>query len=272
MLIDLRGKVAVVTGVSRGIGRAIAETFGQEGVGTVGLDIEPNGLETLASEFRERGHAGEMLVCDVRNASEVDSTITAVAEKYGRIDILVNNAGVALTGTVEHQSEADWSAVIDSNLTGTFLMCKAVAPIMKRQRCGRILNASSFGAIVPALNSAAYAASKGGVILFSRVLAGELGPWDITVNSYAPGMIPTDMNHFTEQPPEVQTRLLNTLTLRRWGEKKYVCSLLCFLASDLAANITGALIDVSGGKLATQTPWVAYERAAAAGEIDWMPE
>ena len=184
----------------------------------------------------------------------------------GSIDILVNNAGVSVTGTVEEQEPADWSQNIEANLTGTFLMCRAVFPVMKRQRSGRILNAASFAAIVPALGSAAYAASKAGVVAFTRVLAGEVGPWNITVNCYAPGMIPTQMNHFAEAPPERQQRLLDTLTLRKWGDKQEVANLLCFLASDLAGYITGALIDVSGGKLATQIPRIAYEQAAEAGE------
>jgi 3-oxoacyl-[acyl-carrier protein] reductase len=129
---------------------------------------------------------------------------------------------------------------------------------MKRQRSGRILNAASFAAIVPIVGSAAYAASKAGVHYFTRVLAGELGPWNITANCYSPGMIPTEINHFTEQPQERQDRLLDTLTLRRWGDARDVANLICFLASDLAGYITGTMIDVSGGKLATQIPSLAY--------------
>jgi 3-oxoacyl-[acyl-carrier protein] reductase len=147
-------------------------------------------------------------------------------------------------------------------------MCRAVIPVMKRQRAGRILNAASFAAIVPITGSAAYAASKAGVHYFTRALAGELGPWGITVNCYAPGMIPSAINRFTEQPAERQRRLLDTLTLRRWGHERDVARLLCFLASDLAGYITGTMVDVSGGKLATQIPRLAWEEAAAAGVVD----
>jgi 3-oxoacyl-[acyl-carrier protein] reductase len=139
-------------------------------------------------------------------------------------------------------------------------MCRAVAPVMRRQGSGRIINASSFAAIVPAIGSAAYAASKAAVVSFTRVLAGELGPAGITVNCYAPGMIPTEMNHYREAPAARQQRLLDTLTLRRWGEAEDVARLVCFLASDLASYITGTMIDVSGGKLATQIPALAYEQ------------
>jgi 3-oxoacyl-[acyl-carrier protein] reductase len=146
-------------------------------------------------------------------------------------------------------------------------MCQAVIPVMKRQRSGRIINAASFAAILPITGSSAYAASKAGVHYFTRVLAGELGPWNVTVNCYAPGMIPTEMNHFREQPAERQRRLLDTLTFRRWGEPKEVANLVCFLASDLAGYITGTMIDVSGGKLATQIPRLAWEAAAADGVV-----
>ncbi len=129
---------------------------------------------------------------------------------------------------------------------------------MKRQKAGRILNASSFAAIIPSVGSAAYAASKAGVESFSRVLAGELGPHGITVNAYAPGMIPTLMNRYAEAPAERQEQLLDTLTLRRWGDPQDIANLICFLSSDQAAYITGALIEISGGKFATQMPWVAH--------------
>jgi 3-oxoacyl-[acyl-carrier protein] reductase len=133
---------------------------------------------------------------------------------------------------------------------------------MKAQPSGRIINAASFAAIVPSIGSAAYGASKAAVVQFTRTLAGELGPWDITVNSYAPGMIPTAMNGFADLPRADQDRLLDTLSLRRWGDPADVAALICFLASDAASYITGALIDVSGGKLATQIPGKAYELAA----------
>ena len=268
MQIDLRGKVAIVTGAGRGIGREIALTLAAEGVTTVATDVRQDSLDALAAELAARGFAGRQHLCDVRDAARVAETVADVHRAFGRIDILVNNAGVAPGAPVEELSEETWDLNLDVNLKGTFLMCRAVAPIMKRQRWGRILNAASFAAIVPMTGTAAYAASKAGVHYFTRVLAGELGPWNVTVNCYAPGMIPTEMNRFAEAPPERQRRLLDSLTLRRWGQARDVAHVICFLASDLAGYVTGTMIDLSGGKLATQIPRLAYEGAAAAGEYE----
>ena len=268
MLIDLRGKVGIVTGAGRGIGRVIAETLAAEGVTTIVTDVRQELLDEVTTTWAANGWQGSHYLCDVRDAEAVSRTVAEIDQAYGKLDILVNNAGVARGGMIETMSETDWDLNSDINLKGVFLMSKAVIPIMKRQRSGRIINAASFAAIVPAIGSTSYAATKAGVHYFTRGLAGELGPWNITVNCYAPGMIPTDINHFTDQPGETQERLLDTLTLRRWGNKEDVANLICFLASDLAGYITGTLVDVSGGKLATQIPQVAWERARAAGEIE----
>jgi 3-oxoacyl-[acyl-carrier protein] reductase len=261
MHIDLSGKVAMVTGAGRGIGREIALTLASEGVITIVTDINEDNLESIKKEFDQLGYEGSQYICDVRNFARIQEVVESIVQTYGRLDILVNNAGVAGGGPVDSLQEELWDLNLDINLKGTYLMCKAVIPVMKRQKSGRILNASSFAAIIPSYGSAAYASSKAGVHQFTRVLAGELGPWNITVNCYAPGMIPTDMNHFSDKPDEEKQRLLDTLTLRRWGSKDHIAHLICFLASDFAEYITGTMIDVSGGKLATQMPKVAYEKA-----------
>jgi 3-oxoacyl-[acyl-carrier protein] reductase len=259
--IDLTGKIAIVTGAGRGIGREIAETFAREGVTVIVTDIRQELLDDWLAAAEANGWTGRGHICDVRDSARIQAVVDETVRDFGRIDILVNNAGVAGGAYVDELSEDLWDANMDINLKGTFLMCKAVVPVMKRQKSGRILNAASFAAIVPSLGSSAYAASKAGVHYFTRVLAGEVGPYDITVNCYAPGMVPSEINHFTEQPADIQERLLDTLTLRRWQEAKDVASLLCFLASDHAGYITGTLVDVSGGKLATQIPRRAYQRA-----------
>jgi 3-oxoacyl-[acyl-carrier protein] reductase len=261
MLIDLTGRVGIVTGAGRGIGRELTLRLADEGAIVVGLDVDEANLAALATELAERGGSFRTIKCDVADSASVETAIAEAETAFGRIDILVNNAGVSIGGPIESLSEETWRRCHDINLTGTFLTCKAVLPAMKRQRSGRIINAASFAAIVPSIGSAAYASSKAAVAHFTRVLAGEIGPWNITANAYAPGMIPTQMNHFADRAPEVQERLLDTLTLRRWETPADIANLVCFLASDQAAYITGTLIDVSGGKLATQIPSVAYEWA-----------
>jgi 3-oxoacyl-[acyl-carrier protein] reductase len=259
--IDLTGKIAIVTGAGRGIGREIAETFAREGVTVVVTDIQQALLDDWQAAVTANGWKGRGYLCDVRDAARIQEVVDETARDFGTIDILVNNAGVAGGAYVDELSEEVWDRNMDVNLKGTFLMCKAVVPVMKKQQSGRILNAASFAAIVPSLGSSAYAASKAGVHYFTRVLAGEVGPYNITVNCYAPGMIPTEINHFTEQPDDVQKSLLDTLTLRKWEDAKEVAYLLCFLSSDYAGYITGTMVDVSGGKLATQIPRRAYEKA-----------
>ena len=259
MLIDLADKVAIVTGAGRGIGKVIAQTLAREGVRVVAADLRPELVEALASDWREKSWSGAHIACDVRRKGDCENLAQAAVDAFGRIDILVNNAGIAKGGPVETLDEDVWDGNFAVNLKGVFLMSQAVIAQMKRQRSGRIINSSSFAAIIPSLNGAAYAASKAGVHSLTRVLASELGPYGITANSFAPGMIPTEMNRFAEADEERKRALLDTLSMRRWGEAADVASLICFLASDLAGYITGAMIDISGGKYATQMPWLAHQ-------------
>ncbi len=258
MLIDLTEKVAVVTGAARGIGRTIAEQFAREGATVVALEIDAGGLRDFEQAFEAEGWAGGGIACDVRDTTSVQQAIDLTVQRYGRIDILVNNAGINATGLVEELDGDLWDRCFDVNVRGTFNTCQAVIPVMKRQKVGRIINAASFAAIMPSVGGAAYAASKSAVVQFTRTLAGELGPWNITANSYAPGMIPTAINGFAQLPEDEQSRRLDMLSIRRWGETGDVANLLCFLASDLSGYITGTMIDISGGKFATQIPSQAY--------------
>ncbi|MCS5732520.1 SDR family NAD(P)-dependent oxidoreductase [Herbiconiux daphne] len=259
MIIDLEGRVALVTGAGRGIGRDLVLRLADEKVTTLALDVNAHDLEALGAELSERGATGSQFVANVTDLARIQEVVAEAVGLYGRIDILINNAGVTATGPIDTLPEEAWRRAHDVNLTGTFLVCKAVIPVMKAQKSGRIINASSFAAVVPSVAHAAYASSKAAVAHFTRALAGELGPWDITANAYAPGMIPTALNHFTERPQAEQDVLLDTLTLRRWGSTDDIGNLVCFLASDQASYITGTLIDVSGGKLVTQVPRVAYD-------------
>ena len=259
MLIDLKDKVTIVTGAGRGIGNEIAKTFAAEGAIVVITDVRQDLLDLATAEWEKNGWKGLRIKSDVSAIADCKATAAAVEKEFGRIDVLINNAGVASGGKVEDLAEEIWDKNFDINAKGVYLMCQAVIPAMKRQKSGRIINASSFAAIVPGVGGVAYGASKIAVAHMTRIMASELGPWDITVNAYAPGMIPTEMNHFAEAAPERQELLLNSLSLRRWGDPKDVANLLCFLASDKASYITGSLIDISGGKFATQFPQLAYQ-------------
>jgi NAD(P)-dependent dehydrogenase (short-subunit alcohol dehydrogenase family) len=252
MIIEFTDQVVVVSGAGRGIGRVIAERFAADGATVVALDLDfPEG----------QSHSIHPMICDVTNADSVSDVVGGIAKEFGRIDVLINNAGINVEGSVESLDPKRFRAAFDVNVFGAFLLSQAVIPIMKTAGKGRIINAASFAAIIPSIGAAAYGASKAAVVQLTRVLAGELGPWNITVNAYAPGMIPTAMNGFAEMSEAAQARLLDTLTLRRWETPDDVANLLLFLASDAAAYITGTLIDVSGGKFATQMPSRAYDEA-----------
>jgi len=265
MELDLSGRVVVVTGAARGIGRVIAETFVRERSVVVGVDVAADGLAWLDDARGSAGLDGAGLACDVTDGPATRALVDEVVARFGRVDVLVNNAGINVEGRIEDLDDDDWDRCFAVNVGGVFKMCRAVAPVMKAQRSGRIVNAASFAAIVPSVGAGAYAASKSAVVQLTRTLAGELGPWGITANAYAPGMVPTAMNGFADMPGATQDRLLNTLTLRRWGDPKEVADAVVFLSSDAARYVTGTLLDVSGGKLATQLPQKAYELPDAPG-------
>ena len=189
---------------------------------------------------------------------QVRQAVAAVDERFGRLDVLINNAGVNAEGPLESFEPALWDQVFAVNVRGVLNTCQAVIPLMKRQRAGRIINAASFAAVIPSVDAAAYGASKAAVVQMTRVLASELGPWGITVNAYAPGMIPTAMNGFAALDEQAASTKLDQLSVRRWGEGEDVANLCLFLAGDLSDYVTGALLDVSGGKFATQDPGAAW--------------
>lgn len=252
MQIELTDRVVVISGGGRGIGRTLVERFAAEGCRVVALDLD----------FPESLPAGVLtLTGDVTDPASVRAVVDTVLDRFGTIDVLINNAGINVVGSIEELTLAQWRRCFDVNVAGVFLLSQAVIPAMKRAKRGRIINAASFAAIIPSVGAAAYGASKAAVVQLSRVMASELGPWGITVNAYAPGMVPSAMNGFAELPDATQQRLLDTLSLRRWETADDIADLLCFLASDSAGYLTGTLVDVSGGKFATQDPRKAYEAA-----------
>lgn len=261
MLLDISGKTVVVTGAGRGIGEVVARRMAGEKARLALWEKDPQTLKKVADELTKSGADVLAIQCDVSVQKEVDSATAKTLERFSRIDVLVNNAGVAPSGPIESMDPAQWEETYATNVRGVYLCSRAVIPAMKKQKWGRIMNASSFAAIIPSYAFAAYASSKAAVASFTRVLAAELGPWNITANAYAPGMVPTQMNKFAEAPPDRQKMLLDTLALRRWSTGDDIASLLIFLASEQAGYISGALIDTSGGKFAVQFPQIAYANA-----------
>lgn len=256
MKIDLDGRRAIVTGGSSGIGLCIVEHLLGEGVAVCILDMQEPASDTAGGRF---GSTSPMFFrTNVADTDAVARAVNDAAESMGGLDIVVNNAGITRKGRVEDISSADWRNTFSVNVEGVMNVCQAAIPHLKKSESGRIINAASFAAIVPSVGGAAYAASKNAVITLSRVLASELAPWAITVNSYAPGMIPTAMNGFAQLDAEAASRKLAQVSLNRWGSAQDIASLISYLSSDFARYITGSLIDISGGKIATQDPSVAW--------------
>lgn len=264
MQIDLSGRVVLVTGAGRGIGRTIAETFTREGARVVAMDRDAEALAGLHAEAL----IDLALTCDITDPAQVGEAVAGIEERYGRLDVLINNAGINAEGPLETFDPALWDQVFAVNVRGVLNTCQAVIPLMKRQRAGRIINAASFAAVIPSVDAAAYGASKAAVVQMTRVLASELGPWNITVNAYAPGMIPTAMNGFSALDEDAAASKLDQLSVRRWGNPGDVANLCLFLASDLSEYVSGALLDVSGGKFATQDPGAAWRSAPASPPAD----
>jgi len=246
---QLDGKIAIVTGAAKGIGAAIAEAFAREGARLAVLDVDGDGVEAVAETLRGRG--AEALACraDVTRSADIGRALEAVLGRWSRVDVLVNNAGgFAVIRATEDIAEEEWDAIVASNLTSVFLCTKAVLPIMKRQRYGRIVNLASVVARGGAVRvTSHYAASKAGVIGFTRHLALEVGGDGITVNAVAPGTTATD-RVLKARAPEDTRRVAEAIPVRRLGEPWEIAQAVVFLASDAAAFINGATLDVNGGQ------------------------
>ncbi len=243
----LEGKVAIVTGASRGIGRAIAETLAAEGA-TVVVNYQSNAAAAAAvvAGIRARGGQALAVAADVSDLAAAEGLIRAALEAYDHIDIVVNNAGTTRDTLLLSMKEEQWDVVIDTNLKSVFNVCKAAArPMLRRKKGGRIINISSVAGIVGQPGQTNYAASKAGIIGFSKSLAKELGSRAITVNVVAPGFVPTDLT--AGLPEDLVKQTLAYIPLGRWGEAQEVAHAVAFLASDRAAYITGEVLRVDGG-------------------------
>jgi 3-oxoacyl-[acyl-carrier protein] reductase len=243
-MFDLHGKVAIVTGASRGIGRAIAETLASRGATVVAAARGDNAAETVAA-VHASGGAAEMATLDVTNAESIAALVSGVLERHQRIDVLVNNAGIAKDQLMLRMKRDDWDQVIDTNLTSAFTLVQAVLKPMIKQRAGRIISISSVVGQSGNAGQANYAASKAGLIGFSKAVAREVASRNITVNVVTPGLIETDMTKAITA--QAQADWASQIPLARLGAPKDVAAAVCFLASDEASYITGHVLAVNGG-------------------------
>ncbi len=244
MLLD--GRHALVTGASRGIGRAVALSLAAEGA-SVALNFAGNvaAAEAVRDEIERAGGKAILVPADVSDEGAVEAMVKTVAEAFGSIDILINNAGITRDGLLLRMKEADWDAVLNTNLKGVFLCAKAVSKLMMKKRYGRIVNMASVVGLVGNASQANYAAAKAGVIGFTKAMAKEMASRGITVNAIAPGFIHSDMTDIL--PDKVKEAMLAGIPLGRAGEPTDVAQAALFLASDQAAYITGQVLQVDGG-------------------------
>ena len=242
----LSGKVALVTGSARGIGRSIAELFCAEGATVVVNDVgsDAGARETLAT-LEAAGGKGSVEMFDVSDAAQVDAGVKNILEAHGRIDVLVNNAGITRDNLLLRLSEEDFDAVLRVNLKGTFLLTKMVTRHMMKQRSGRVVNISSVVGMMGNAGQSNYAAAKAGIIGFTKATARELASRNITVNAIAPGFIRTAMT--AALPEAVQKAFLAQIPLGRFAEPREVAELALFLASDASSYITGQVVGINGG-------------------------
>jgi 3-oxoacyl-[acyl-carrier protein] reductase len=241
----LKDKICIVTGGAQGIGLATALKFAREGAVVAVCDMRREGIDTALAACRAEGARAEGFLVDVTDRAQVDAMVSAVKAQFGRIDVLVNNAGITKDARLQKMTLAQFDAVIDVNLRGVFHCAQAVADTMVAQGSGVILNASSVVGIYGNFGQTNYAASKFGVIGFTKTWSRELGPKGVRVNAVAPGFIETPI--LSTIPDKVLQQMRDDVPLRRLGQPEEIANVYAFLASDEASYVNGAVIEVAGG-------------------------
>jgi 3-oxoacyl-[acyl-carrier protein] reductase len=243
----MKGKTALVTGASRGIGKAIALALGQAGATVVGTATTQAGADAISAYLGDAGIAGGGLALDVSDASACEATVAHIEERHGGVAILVNNAGVTRDNLLMRMKEEEWDSLMETNLKSVYRLSKLVVRSMMKARYGRIINITSVVGFMGNAGQANYAAAKAGVVGFSKSLARELGSRGITVNCVAPGFIDTDMTRTLSD--DQRQSLIQHVPLGRFGQPEEIAEAVRFLASDGAGYVTGSTIHVNGGML-----------------------
>ena len=245
----LKGKVAIITGAAQGMGESVAKLFAQEGAKVVVNDVIEEKAKKIAEEIRSKGGEALAIKADVTDSKEISRMVEETVKKFGTIHILINNAGILRSTKTEEISEKEWDLVINVNLKGTFFCSKAVLPVMKKNRYGRIVNfSSSAGRSVSTLGGVHYTAAKAGVLGFTRQLAKEVASFGINVNSVCPGLIDTEMVRSNCSPEKLRD-YERSFPIPRLGKPEEVADLVLFLVSNESSYITGASLDINGGDL-----------------------
>jgi len=243
----LKGKTAIVTGGSLGIGSAIAVGLGRQGA-NVALNFRKHAeeAERVAGQVLEAGGKGVAIRADVTSFDDAQEMVKKVVETFGGLDILVNNAGINRDRTIWKMSEPEWDEVIDTNLKGYFNYIRAAAPIMKEQKSGKIVNVTSINGLRGKFGQSNYSASKAGIIGLTKAVAREMGAFNVNVNAVAPGLIETEM--MAQAPDKVKQMALAEIVLGRLGRPEEVADVVVFLCTEASRHITGEVINVSGGQ------------------------
>lgn len=250
---DLKGKVAIITGARRGMGKSHAMKLAKAGAKVVVSDISEEDCQKVVEEIKKNGGEAIAIKCDVTKKEEVDSLVKKTIKRFSKVDVLVNNAGICQFKPFLELTEEEWDRTLDINLKGYFLCAQAVAKEMAKQKTGVIVNIASVASGQVGFGMATiahYCASKGGIIAMTEALAVELAPFGIRVNAVAPGMIETPMIDSVKQDPKMMKAMLAKVPMHRVGKPEEVANLVLFLASEQSSYITGSTVVVDGGWLA----------------------
>jgi NAD(P)-dependent dehydrogenase (short-subunit alcohol dehydrogenase family) len=243
----LDGKTAVITGASKGLGRAMAVALGEVGATIALVSRDQKQLEETAAAVRAVGGTAHVFTADVTDEQQVARLAASAKERFGAVQILINNAGINIRKAVTDFTLAEWRSVMDTNLTGVFLMCRSFVPLMRGTGYGRIINLTSIMSHVSMPHRSAYSASKAGLLGFTKALALELAPEGITVNGISPGPIATEMNLPITQNPELNRQFLSRIPAGRWGKVEEIGQMAAYLCSEKAGFITGTDLLIDGG-------------------------